>query len=155
MAWMHCCIAESPENPYGVCVTPGPLRQADGLVGLPFPGLYDPATAGELSPLFNAFEAAAVVPSDCPITDAFGAAFAPQAHATELFEELVGVCGQTDDPGQVRAALRGLSWALLDATLAAVPRQALTQSAHMAQRHAAKLTADHHQILQTIQNMAG
>ena len=37
-----------------------------GYEEVPFPGLYDPATAGDLSPLLNAFEAAAVVPSECP-----------------------------------------------------------------------------------------
>ena len=31
-----------------------------------FPGLYDPATAGDVSPLMNAFETAALVDSPCP-----------------------------------------------------------------------------------------
>ena len=123
-----------------------------GYEEVPFPGLYDPATAGELSPLFNAFEAAAVVPPDCPMTDAFGAAFAPQDRAAELATELAGVCGRTEDRDQVRAALRELSWALLDATLAAAPRQALARSARMAERHTATLTAEHHRILQIIRN---
>lgn len=126
-----------------------------GYEEVPFPGLYDPATAGELSPLLNAFEASAVMPSECPMTDAFDAGFAPQPRAGELFGTLDAVCGQSDDPEQVRAALRELSWALLDATLAAAPQRALTRAASMAERHAATLTADHRQILQTIQNRAG
>jgi hypothetical protein len=126
-----------------------------GYEEVPFPGLYDPATAGELSPLLNAFEAAAVVPSECPMTNVFEAAFAPEPRAAELAAELAAVCGETDDPQRVRAALRELSWALLDATLAVAPREALTRAAGIANRHAATLTADHHQILQTIQKWAG
>ena len=122
-----------------------------GYEEVPFPGLYDPATAGELSPLLNAFEAAAVVPSECPMTNVFEAAFAPEPRVAELYGALAGVCGETDDPERVRAALRELSWALLDATLAVAPAEALTRAARIANRHAATLTADHRRILQAIQ----
>lgn len=126
-----------------------------GYEEVPFPGLYDPATAGELSPLLNAFEASAVVPSECPMTDAFEAAFAPQPRAAELYGALDAVCCDTDDPARVRSALRELSWALLDATLAIAPAGALDRAARMASRHAATLTADHRQILRVIQDWAG
>jgi nucleoside-diphosphate-sugar epimerase len=122
-----------------------------GYEEVPFPGLYDPATAGDLSPLLNAFEAAVVVPSECPMTNVFEAGFAPEPRAAELSAELAGVCGETDDPQRVRAALRELSWALLDATLAVAPPEALARAARIANRHVATLTADHGQILRTIQ----
>jgi hypothetical protein len=122
-----------------------------GYEEVPFPGLYDPATAGDLSPLLNAFEAAAVVPSECPMTNVFEAEFAAEPRAAELSAELAAICGETDDPQRVRAALRELSWALLDATLAAAPPEALTRAARIANRHVATLTTDHHQILRTIQ----
>ena len=122
-----------------------------GYEEVPFPGLYDPATAGDLSPLLNAFEASAVVPSECPMTNAFEAAFAPEPRAAELFQALAAVCGETGDPAPIRAALRELSWVLLDATLAVAPREALTRAARIANRHAATLTADHQRILRAIQ----
>ena len=122
-----------------------------GYEEVPFPGLYDPATAGDLSPLLNAFEAAAVVPSECPMTNVFEAEFAAEPRAAELSAELAAICRETDDPQRVRAALRELSWALLDATLAAAPPEALTRAARIANRHVATLTADHCQILRTIQ----
>ena len=122
-----------------------------GYEEVPFPGLYDPATAGDLSPLLNAFEAAAVVPSECPMTNVFEAEFAPEPRAAELYGALAGVCDETDDPERVRAALRELSWGLLDATLAVAPAEALTRAARIANRHAATLTADHRRILQAIQ----
>ena len=71
--------------------------------------------------------------------------------AAELSAELAGVCGETDDPQRVRAALRELSWALLDATLAAAPPEALTRAARIANWHVATLTPDHCRILRTIQ----
>ena len=37
-----------------------------GYEEVPFPGLYDPVTAGDVSPLLNAFEAAAGTSSPCP-----------------------------------------------------------------------------------------
>ena len=122
-----------------------------GYEEVPFPGLYDPATAGDLSPLLNAFEAAAAVPSECPMTNVFEAEFAAEPRAAGLSAELAAICGETDDPQRVRAALRELSWALLDATLAAAPPEALTSAARIASRHVATLTADHCQILRTIQ----
>ena len=40
-----------------------------GYEEIPFPGLYDPMTAGDVSPLLNAFEAGAGVGSPCPMVD--------------------------------------------------------------------------------------
>jgi hypothetical protein len=92
-----------------------------------------------------------VVPSECPMTNVFEAEFAAEPRAAELSAELAAICRETDDPQRVRAALRELSWALLDATLAAAPPEALTRAARIANRHVATLTADHCQILRTIQ----
>lgn len=126
-----------------------------GYEEVPFPGLYDPATAGDLSPLLNAFEAAAVVPSECPMTNVFEAEFAPDPRASELSDALAAVCHETDEPERVRAALSELSWALLDATLARAPSDALNRAARLADRHVATLTRDHQQILQTIRKRLG
>jgi len=85
------------------------------------------------------------------MTNVFEAEFAPEPRATELSGKLAAVCVETDDPQRIRAALRDLSWALLDATLAVAPAEALTRTARMAGRHTATLTADHQRILQAIQ----
>jgi len=90
-----------------------------GYEEVPFPGLYDPRTAGDVSPLLNAFEAAAAVPSACPMTDVCPAAAGRGVQPA--FQSLHALCAGTDDPGKVRGGLRELSWALLDDTLAAVP----------------------------------
>jgi len=125
-----------------------------GYEEIPFPGLYDPATAGEVSPLINAFEAAVAVPGDCPMTDAFVAAVEPGPRTDELFEKLAALCDGDDTPDAARAALQELSWSVLDATLAAVPPPLLNKIARITERHTATLIPDHQRILDAIKNRA-
>jgi len=125
-----------------------------GYEEIPLPGLYNPLTAGDVSPLFNAFEAAAVVGSPCPMVDAFRMDMAPEPRAMKLLAALAEVCDQTEDPAVVRGALNELSWSMLDCTLRAAPGQALMRSAAMAKRHSDSLCPDHRRILQTIEDHA-
>jgi nucleoside-diphosphate-sugar epimerase len=125
-----------------------------GYEEIPFPGLYDPMTAGDVSPLLNAFEAGAVVGSPCPMVDGFRVDMAPEPRATKLLTGLAEVCDRTQDSGAVRGALNELSWSLLDCTLRAAPGQALMRSAAMAKRHSNSLGADHRRILQAIEDHA-
>jgi nucleoside-diphosphate-sugar epimerase len=125
-----------------------------GYEEIPFPGLYDPMTAGDVSPLFNAFEAGAVVGSPCPMVDAFRVDMAPEPRAVKLLASLAEVCDRTQDPATVRGALNELSWSMLDCTLRAAPPKALMRSAAMAKRHSASLGADHRRILEAIEDHA-
>jgi nucleoside-diphosphate-sugar epimerase len=125
-----------------------------GYEEIPFPGLYDPLTAGDVSPLLNAFEARSAVDSPCPMVDAFRVDMAPEPRAGKLLNALAEVCDRTEDPAAVRGALNELSWAVLDASLRAAPQQALTRAAAMAQRHSSTLGADHRRILEAIQDHA-
>lgn len=125
-----------------------------GYEEIPFPGLYDPMTAGDVSPLLNAFEAGVVVGAPCPMVDGFRVDMAPEPRATKLLTALAGVCDRTEDPAVVRGALNELSWSLLDCTLRAAPGQALMRSAAMAQRHSDSLGADHRRILEAIEDHA-
>jgi nucleoside-diphosphate-sugar epimerase len=126
-----------------------------GYEEIPFPGLYDPVTAGDVSPLLNAFEAAAIVGSPCPMVDAFRMDMAPEPRAVKLLSSLAEVCDRTQDPATVRGALNELSWSMLDCTLRAAPPKALMRSAAMAKRHSASLGADHRRILEAIEDHAG
>ena len=125
-----------------------------GYEEIPFPGLYDPMTAGDVSPLLNAFEAGAVVGSPCPMVDGFRVDMAPEPRAVKLLTSLSEVCDRTQDPAAVRGALNELSWSLLDCTLRAAPSQALMRSAAMAHRHSQSLGADHRRILEAIEDHA-
>jgi nucleoside-diphosphate-sugar epimerase len=121
-----------------------------GYEEVPFPGLYDPATAGDVSPLLNAFEAATATDSPCPAVDAAPLRLAPDPAAAKLLGALDEVCERTQDPDTVRGALRGLSWSLLDATLRAAPRPALRRAARLAHAHGDALSSDHRRILAAI-----
>ena len=117
-----------------------------------FPGLYDPATAGDVSPLMNAFETAALVDSPCPMVDAFKLDMAPDTVSAKLLAALDSVCERTQDAGEVRAALDELSWSLLDAALAAASRTALDRSAKLICQHEETLTPAHRRITGAIRN---
>ena len=117
-----------------------------------FPGLYDPETAGDVSPLMNAFETALAVPSNGPMTDAFRVAMKTEPRIAGLFAALGEKCDGPAGPGEIRAALRELSWALLDGTLDGAPVDALNRAAAMARNHSASLIPDHRLILEAIES---
>jgi hypothetical protein len=119
-----------------------------------FPGLYDPMTAGDVSPLISAFEATGARRSCCPDVDMFPLQMASADVLDERMYALAGTCARTEDPGAVRAALDELSWSLFDATLSAVPRPVLTRAAQISTRHRDRLGARHERMLATIERHA-
>jgi len=125
-----------------------------GYEAVPFPGLYDPGTAGGVSPLLNAFEAARAGCSLCPGADAFPLEVAPVPGLAERMQALDDVCAGTQQPGPVRAALDELSWSLLDGTLKAVPCQALARAAGLTAPHRDSLHAEHRRLLAAIEHHA-
>ena len=126
-----------------------------GYEEVPFPGLYDPATAGEVSPLLNAFEAARVTDRPCPMVDAFPLEMKPDPEPGKLLAALEDACATTEDPHVVRAALDELSWSLLDVTLRAAPPRALARSAALADPHRSALSREHQRLLAAIRRDAG
>ena len=125
-----------------------------GYEEVPFPGLYDPATAGDVSPLLNAFEAAALVDSPCPRVDAFELAMAENPVSAKLLGALASVCERTEDPVAVRGALDELSWSLLDATLAGASPTALNRSAKLICQHEERMTPVHRRVTEAIKSHA-
>ena len=119
-----------------------------------FPGLCDPATAGDVSPLMNAFETAALVDSPCPMVDAFKLEMAPDSVSPKLLAALDCVCARTREAAEVRPALDELSWSLLDAALGAVPRTALDRSARLITPHEQTMTPVHRRIARAIRDLA-
>ncbi len=120
----------------------------------PFPGLYDPATAGEVSPLLNAFETAEAGPAPCPMVDACQLDYGISPRPEAAMAELDLVCSQTEDATVVRAALDRLSWSLLDSALDAVPGPALARSAALAASYQDRLRPDHRRVLAAIRARA-
>jgi hypothetical protein len=125
-----------------------------GYEARPFPGLYDPMTAGDVSPLISAFEAPGTRRSCCPDVDVFPFQVASDGALDERMHELAGTCARTQEPGPVRAALDELSWSLFDATLSVVPHQALTRAARLSGPHRNHLDARHERMLAAIERHA-
>jgi nucleoside-diphosphate-sugar epimerase len=121
-----------------------------GYEEVPFPLLYDPATAGDLSPLLNAFEAAAAVAAPCPGVDGFRLDMAADPLPVKLLTALEDVCDQAPGADSVRGALGELSWSLLDVALRAAPRPALGRAAALARSRQDVLCPDHRRVLDAI-----
>jgi nucleoside-diphosphate-sugar epimerase len=119
-----------------------------------FPGLYDPMTAGDVSPLISAFEATGARRSGCPDVDAFPLQLASADALDERMYALAGTCARTGEPGPVRAALDELSWSLFDATLSAAPGPVLTRAARIAAPHRGRLDPRHERMLAAIERHA-
>ena len=121
-----------------------------GYESAPFPALYDPLTAGDMSPLISAFEGAGTEQAWCQDIDVFSLQVASAPALEERMEALAATCARTEQPEPVRAALDELSWALFDATMAAVPRRVLARAAQRCERRRDGLDAVHARMLATI-----
>ena len=126
-----------------------------GYEPIPFPGLYDPLTAGEVSPLLSAFEAASAEPMPGAMVDAFPLAVTPGPELDRRLQELDEACRSTEDPVVLRPALDQLSWALLDATLSAVDQPVLARAAQLTVKHQGTLIPEHRRMLAAIMREAG
>jgi nucleoside-diphosphate-sugar epimerase len=126
-----------------------------GYEEISFPGLYDPFTAGDVSPLMNSFEAARATETPCHMVDAFPLEMRSDPLPGKLLAELEDVCAMTENPDPIRGALDDLSWSLLDVTLQAAPAQTLARSAVIAGPHFGGLNPEHQRLLAAIRRQAG
>ena len=126
-----------------------------GYEEISFPGLYDPFTAGDVSPLMNSFETARANEAPCHMVDAFPLEMRADPIPGKLLAELEDTCAMTEDADAIRGALDDLSWSLLDVTLQAAPAQALARSAAIAGPHSGGLSPEHQRLLAAIRREAG
>ena len=122
-----------------------------------FPGLYDPMTAGDVSPLINVFEAVGAKTASSEQVDMFTPdLLADDAGAVRALAALEAACipaltGEPD-PEVVRRRLDELSWALLEATVVEIPAQHRARAVRLAERSVAALPEQHphHRLLETL-----
>ena len=125
-----------------------------GYEAVPFPGLYDPVTAADVSPLISAFEAAGTERSWSPAIDVFPLEVTSAPALEERIQALATTCARAAEPGPVRAALDELSWSLFEASMGAVPRQVLARAVQFSRRERDRLSAGHARILATLERYA-
>lgn len=126
-----------------------------GYEEIPFPGLYDPATAGDVSPLLNQFETAVRTAAPCPMVDVFRLEMAADPAAPKLLAGLESACGRGLCDDEIRQTLDDLGWSLLDATLAAAAPAALARCAALTRRHEPAMSSAHARIMRAIDAHAG
>jgi nucleoside-diphosphate-sugar epimerase len=122
-----------------------------------FPGLYDPMTAGDVSPLINVFEAVGAKAAASEQVDVFSPdPLSDDAAAVRALAALEAACvpgsSAQPDPAVVRARLDELSWALLEATVVEIPSPARARAVRLAERSVAALPEGHphHRLLRTL-----
>jgi nucleoside-diphosphate-sugar epimerase len=120
-----------------------------GYEAVPFPGLYDPVTAPDVSPLISAFEAPDAERSWSSAVDVFPLEVASASALEERMQALTAICARTEEPGPVRAALDELSWSLFEASMGAVPRQVLARVIQVCRRE--RLSTEHARMLAAIE----
>jgi nucleoside-diphosphate-sugar epimerase len=126
-----------------------------GYEDVPFPGLYDPRTAGEVSPLLSAFEAERSGKALCGAADAFPLELAADPEMDKRLLALEETCELTQRPSAVAAALDALSWSMLGATLRVVPAPMLGRAAAAAGPHRGRLSAQQRRMLAAIEYYLG
>jgi nucleoside-diphosphate-sugar epimerase len=117
----------------------------------PFPALYDPATAGDVSPLINAFEAPGTRPGLCTAVDRFDApAPSEDGAALDHLKRLEKLCSKTSDPRSLRPEFRELCKALLDATLHDVQDDAVARALNFAEHSPYPIDSAHIPVLDAL-----
>ncbi|HKT02268.1 MAG TPA: polysaccharide biosynthesis protein [Rugosimonospora sp.] len=111
----------------------------------PYPGLYDPALAGDVSPLLNALEATQVQSAASPAVDAVPAPAVEVPRLQACLSELAQVNGRHTDTA-VRQVLDDGAYALLQATARAAPAAVVNRIARLAQPYRASMPAEHLRI---------
>lgn len=125
-----------------------------GYEEVPFPGLYDLATAGDVSPLMNAFETAAMTGAPCPMVNSFRLEMTPDPVLPKLLSGIDDACAANGPASRIRQALDDLSWAMLDATLAAAAPAALARCVKLTRRHEGAMSPAHLRIMRAIATRA-
>ena len=120
----------------------------------PFPGLYDPLTAGDVSPLINAFEADRAAGCGYGPADVFPLEFTPGPEPCLLLQALEDACDVTRDPDRIYSSLDELSWSLLDAALGAVGNRALTRAIKLTSPHLETMSEGHRRLFAAIERRA-
>ncbi|GGL91384.1 NAD-dependent epimerase/dehydratase family protein [Nakamurella endophytica] len=101
----------------------------------PYPGLYDPRTSGDRSPLFNAWEAAMTTDAEhCPDVDVCPVP-AVQDNGPQPFIDAVARLAAADaDPDVLRDALDSASWSVLSSSVRSLPTDLLRRHVALVER---------------------
>ena len=114
--------------------------------------LYDPMTAGDVSPLISSLEAKSAQPSKFSNdVDSFPLSFVSTPQLRQSLQTLKSACIQNQAAGDINALKDDLSWTMLEARLLSLPLSVVERAAKRIQiRHAFDVPKEHAQIDQTV-----
>jgi NAD(P)-dependent dehydrogenase (short-subunit alcohol dehydrogenase family) len=110
----------------------------------PYPGLYDPMMAGDMSPLVNSIEAHSVEESACPSVDAVPVAALHAPDVKAGLSHLTGDCASF--PGAGRRTLQQMGWQLLVETARVTSPLVLGRIVKLTEGHRSTMTEEHRAI---------
>jgi nucleoside-diphosphate-sugar epimerase len=105
-----------------------------------YPGLYDPETAADVSPLLNVFEAEDVRSVDCTGVDASPIRIASPERIADGVAALPLARAAAGDDDRIRNSLSEVSFALLNASLDSVKPRTLQRVARLTSAHRAAMS---------------
>lgn len=117
-----------------------------GYEEVPYAGLYDPACSGQVSPLFNALEAATVRETPSRHVDAAVCRRTLGGEVAERLRALESAARDDADPARLRAAFGALALADLRATVDEAAPAALARLATLTEPHRHEMTEEHLRI---------
>jgi nucleoside-diphosphate-sugar epimerase len=120
----------------------------------PYPGLFDPAYSGDVSPLFNAMEAPRVCGSPSRQVGVSTHRVRPDATVQRHIELLERLCAEAGD-AEVRSAFNGLAWLMLDAACCVTPQAQLRRIARITTPHRDAMSAEHLRMDDKVRRWAG
>jgi nucleoside-diphosphate-sugar epimerase len=125
-----------------------------GYERIAYPGLYDPARAGDLSPLINALEADEATECLSSAVDAFPVRVADGKAGGNLLSTLLSAC-EYGAEGAIREAFRPAAWALLEAVAQTASPTVLHRLARLTDPHRPTMPAEHRRMDDVFRRYAG
>ncbi|MET8278926.1 polysaccharide biosynthesis protein [Micromonospora sp. NPDC005174] len=120
----------------------------------PYPGLYDPALAGDVSPLINAIEAHEARESLSPAVDMIPVRAANSPAFDAFLAEAERGCATNDDQA-VREVFQSAAWALLEATVQTVSPAILHRITGLTAAHRPVMGPNHLRMDDMFRRFAG
>jgi hypothetical protein len=119
-----------------------------------YPGLFDPAHAGDLSPLINAMEAHDATGSVSPAVDTFPVRVGAGGDGDDLLAELMASCWP-DATSPIRDAFHTAAWRLLEASVQVVSPTVLHRVTRLTRRHRPEMDPRHRRMDDIFRRYAG
>lgn len=125
-----------------------------GYEQVPYPGLYDPALAGDVSPLINAIEAHEAKECLSPAVDEIPVRAADSVAFSDCLAEAEQYCTQRAEQ-PLREAFQAAAWALLEATVQTASPAVLHRITRLTVGHRPAMSQQHRRMDDVFRRYAG